>query len=358
MTATNLFDGISARVIETPNININVLERTADATASGAGEPSGVVVMLIHGNVSSSLFFQEFMLKLPAEWRVIAPDLRGFGDTETLPVDATRGLKDFADDIFALTQALGIERPHLMGWSMGGGIVMEYALAHPVASLTLQAPVSPYGFGGTAADGTRLTDDDAGTGAGAANPEFLARLGEGDTSEESQASPLSVYRATYVHAGFESPHEATWVASMLSTKLGDGNYPGTSKTSENWPGFAPGESGVLNSMAPGYFNTAAIVDLAEKPPVLWVHGDADAIVNDATIFDVNQLGALGIIPGWPGADVAPSQPMKAQTRAVLEQYRANGGQFEELLLENCGHSPHLEYPDTVAQALARTVGRA
>ena len=35
------------------------------------------------------------------------------------------------------------------GWSMGGGVVMQYALDHPALSLTLQAPVSPYGFGGT-----------------------------------------------------------------------------------------------------------------------------------------------------------------------------------------------------------------
>ncbi|MGO8610131.1 alpha/beta hydrolase, partial [Rhizobium johnstonii] len=76
-----------------------------------------------------------------------------------------------------------------------------------------------------------------------------------------------------------------------------------------WPGFAAGSIGVLNTMVPRYFDTSAIVDLADKPPILWVRGTADAIVSDASFFDLNHLGAEGIVPGWPGADVAPAQQM-------------------------------------------------
>ena len=46
--------------------------------------------------------------------------------------------------------------------------------------------------------------------------------------------------------------------------------------------------------------SASIVDLDEKPPILWVHGDADAVVSDASFSDINHLGALGIV-GWVGA---------------------------------------------------------
>ena len=36
--------------------------------------------------------------------------------------------------------------------------------------------------------------------------------------------------------------------------------------------------------------------------MLWIRGDSDAIVADATFFDINYLGQAGVIPGWPGED--------------------------------------------------------
>jgi len=74
-------------------------------------------------------------------------------------------------------------------------------------------------------------------------------------------------------------------------------------------------------------------------------------------FDVNFLGQLGAIPGWPGADVAPPQPMIGQTRAVLDAYAAKGGNYREVALENCGHSPHLEHPDAVRTAILEHLSR-
>lgn len=353
MTET-LFDGITARIVTTNRLSANVLERSSDRGDEGSG-----TIVFIHGNVSSSLFWQPTMLRMPADQRCLAIDLRGFGDSETLDVDATRGLKDFSDDVASVLAAMGVTSAHFVGWSMGGGIVQQLMLDYPdlVVTATLQAPVSPYGFGGTGgADGRQLSTDAAGTGAGGANPDFVARLADGDTSADEQTSPRSVYRSAYVAQGFESPHEDVWVASMLTTKVGDGNYPGTSVASENWPGFAPGGLGILNTMAPTVFNASGIVDLERKPPVLWIRGENDAIVSDASFFDLNYLGQIGVIPGWPGEDVAPAQPMIAQTRAVLEAYAAAGGEFREVVLENCGHSPHLEHPAAFDEAFLALIG--
>lgn len=346
MTPT-ILDGITASLVTTGRLTAQVLERPAEA-------PRATVVFL-HGNVSSALFYQPLMLALDADVRALAIDLRGFGGSETLAVDATRGLRDFSDDVASVLDDLGTGPVHLVGWSMGGGVAMQYLLDHTgmVASLTLQAPVSPYGFGGTAgADGT-LLNDGAGCGGGGANPDFIARLEAGDQSADSPASPRSVYRSTYVVPGFESEHEDLWVASMLTTATGEGNYPGTSTPSDAWPGFGPGDTGVLNTMAPTHFNVSGIADLASKPPILWVRGDADAIVSDASLFDLNHLGALGAIPGWPGNDVAPAQPMIAQTRAVLDRYAENGGSYREVVFENCGHSPHLEHQGALLTELAK-----
>lgn len=347
-----LFDGITSRTIETPRLDVNILEREGD----DPNTPPERTVVFIHGNCSSSLFWQEIMQDLPHDLRVIAIDLRGFGGTEHAPVDATRGARDFSDDVFATLEALGIPTAHLVGWSMGGGVIMQYSLDHPVLSLTLQSPVSPYGFGGTRRDGSRVTEDDAGCGGLGVSPDFVKRLAERDMSDEAQTSPRTVFRTTYVAPGYTSEHEDVWVESMLSTSTAEGNYPGDGVASDNWPGFAAGTLGQINALAPKYFNVSGIVDLPTKPPILWIHGTVDAIVSDASFFDVNNLGKLGVIPEWPGEDVAPPQPTVTQTRDVLDRYAAGGGQVTEIKLENVGHTPHLERPAEFRHALLSVIG--
>lgn len=347
-----LFDGITARRVETPRLSVNILEREGDDPET----PAERTVVFIHGNVSSSLFWQEIMQDLPGDLRVLAIDLRGFGGSEHAPIDATRGVRDFSDDVRATLEALGIPTAHFVGWSMGGGVIMQYALDHPALSLTLQAPVSPYGFGGTRRDGSRLTDDDAGCGGGGANPDFVERLSAGDRSDEAPTSPRNVFRSGYVSSAYRTDHEDVWVESMLTTSTATGNYPGDAVDSESWPGFAAGTVGVLNTMAPAYFDVSGIVDLAEKPPILWIHGTADAIVSDTSFYDINHLGQLGIIPGWPGADVAPAQEMVSQMRDVLGRYAEAGGSVTEIAFEGVGHSPHLERPAEFRHALLSVIG--
>jgi len=342
MTGT-LLDGISMHIVETPRLKAAVLERAAQGAHAKT-------VVFIHGNVSSSLFWQPTMLALPSDVRAIAIDLRGFGDSETLPVDATRGVRDFSDDVDSVLETLGIERSNLVGWSMGGGVVLQYLLDHTdrVQTLTLVSPVSPYGFGATdGPDGHALNAEFAGSGGGGGNPDFVQRLADGDTSDDP-TSPRAIYRTTYVKDPSDATHEDLWVESMLSTKTGVDNYPGDGVPAESWPGFGPGTRGVLNTMAPKYFDVSGIVDLATKPPILWVHGADDAIVSDTSLFDLNFLGQLGAIPGWPGAEVAPPQPMVSQTRSVFERY----GDYDEVIYENCGHSAHLEHPEEFRSALA------
>ncbi|MDJ0335292.1 alpha/beta hydrolase [Salinibacterium sp. G-O1] len=343
-----LLDGIVQHRVSTPRLAASVLERPAESATS--------TVVFIHGNVSSSLFWQPTMLGLDSSIRAIAIDLRGFGDSETLPVDATRGVRDFSDDVASVLDSLAVERADLVGWSMGGGVVMQFMLDHAnrVNTVTLVSPVSPFGFGGTRGDaGELLSPECPGTGGGGANPDFIATLKAGVADDESPASARTVFRTAYVADPVaHTEYEDLWVESMLTTATGDDNYPGDSVTVQAWPGFGPGRRGVLNTMTPDHFNVSAIVDLPTKPRVLWVRGVNDAIVSDASGFDLNFLGQLGVIPGWPGAEVAPPQPMIQQTRAVLEKYKANGGEYTELAWDNCGHSAHLERPAEFLEALS------
>lgn len=330
----------SPRSVETRSVPTSRLT----VNARFAGE-DGTPVFFVHGNCSSSIFFEPLMRNLPAGFRGIAPDLRGYGDTEPKAIDATRGMRDFSDDLAALMDALAIPRALFVAHSAGAGVVMQLSLDHPerVAGLVLEAPLSPYGFGGTRdVEGTPCWPDFAGSGGGTANPEFVERLARKDRSTESQVSPRNVMNACYVKPPFRHPEEERLLDSVLSTRVSDVHYPGTSTQSPNWPGVAPGTTGMNNAIAPKFYDTSAFANLAQKPDVLWIRGADDVIVSDTSLFDFGFLGQIGAVPGWPGADVYPPQPMVSQTLAMLERYAANGGRFREVVLADTGHSPHLE----------------
>ncbi len=329
------------------------------------GPLDGPPVLLIHGNCSSSLYWEPLARVLPETWRIVMPDLRGYGQSETLPVDATRGLRDFADDVSAVFTdgwfAPGA-RPVVVGHSMGGGVAMQLLIDHPslISALVLEAPVSPYGFGGTRdLDGTPTSPDFAGTGGGSVNPEFVRRMAAVDRSTDDPASPRNVMRGMYV-ADPESfgADEELMLDSMLSTAIGEDNYPGDGTSSPYWPMTGPGTRGVLNTMSPKWLSLTGIVDAPAKPPITWVRGDSDVIVSDSSFFDLAQLGKLGLVPGWPGEEDCPPQPMIGQTRRLFERYAAAGGSFREVVFERCGHSPHIERTSEFAALLNEVVTAA
>ncbi|GAA3277892.1 alpha/beta hydrolase [Dactylosporangium vinaceum] len=321
------------------------------------GPDSGPTVLLIHGNVSDSTYWEPLVRHLPPHWRVVRPDLRGFGKSEALGIDATRGLRDFADDLEPL---LGPDPITVVGHSMGGGVAMQLLLDHPerIGALVLEAPVSPYGFGGTRdLDGTPTTADHAGSGGASANPDFVRLLQAQDRGTAEQASPRNVLRAFYAAPGFDfGADEDLLVDSMLSTSIGEDQYPGDGTSSQQWPGLGPGTKGVLNTMSPRWLDLSGIADVPVKPPITWVRGDQDVIVSDASLFDLAQLGKLGLVPGWPGEEACPPQPMIGQTRAVLSRYADRGGSYREVVWTGVGHSPHVERPLDFAAVLREVVG--
>jgi pimeloyl-ACP methyl ester carboxylesterase len=349
-----LLPGITAERVPTSRLTMAVL-----SVAGRTGPP----VLFVHGNVSSSLFWQPTMLALPEGYRPLAVDLRGFGDTDPEPVDATRGLGDYADDLAAVIEALALTSVHLVGWSMGGGAVLQYLAERPAthraASVTLVAPVSPFGFGGTYGTDGKLCDPaGAGSGGGSVNPDFVARLAAGDRGAESPTSPRQVLLAHYVKPPFVPAELDIFVESMLSTRVGDDHYPGTSRQAAAWPGFAPGDRGVLNTMAPVHFRIDSLAEVAPKPPVLWLRGADDVIVSDTSLYDFGYLGSLGAVPGWPGPDAWPPQPMLAQTRALLDGYAATGGRYREAVIEDSGHGPHIDQPERFLSALSEHLAQA
>lgn len=314
------------------------------------GDPSNELLLLIHGNTSSNLFYLATMEDLSKDFHVIAPDLRGYGFSEKLPIDATRGLKVWSEDIRSFLKALNInKKTHLLGWSMGGGIVMQYAIDYPtdVSSITLVNPLSPFGYSGTKSEkGTSNNNDYSGTGAGTVNTSFVQALKDKIRDSSNPTSAPAVLKS-YFAPGFKlaSEWEELFVDSMLHMEIGDDFYPGNFIKCPLWPFTAPGDKGIANTMSPKYVNLSGITDINPKPPILWFRGAKDSIVSDTSLLDIGYLGKLGYVPGWPGDEFFPSHPMVTQTRYILQKYKENGGIYEEYIFEDAGHAPNIEKPE-------------
>jgi pimeloyl-ACP methyl ester carboxylesterase len=94
----------------------------------GSGEP----LVLIHGHpFNRSMWRPQIERFRAAGWRVIAPDLRGYGATGVTGASRMVTLDVFALDIAALLDNLGVDRFVLGGLSMGGQIVMEFYRLFP-----------------------------------------------------------------------------------------------------------------------------------------------------------------------------------------------------------------------------------
>lgn len=334
-------EGITPKTISTSRLTTRVLFSGAD---------DGIPVLFLHGNVSSATWWEETMAALPAGYRGIAPDQRGFGNADPAKkIDATRGAGDLADDAAALLGHLGIAKAHIVGNSLGGVVVWQMMADYPqrFLSVTLVDTGSPFGFGGTKdVDGTPCWPDFAGSGGGLSNPELIRRMKEGDRSLESQFSPRAAIRMLLVKPPFIPQREEELLSSLLATHIGEQDVPGDSQPSANWPFVAPGKWGATNALSPKYaVDVKRIIAGEPKVKVLWARGSHDLVVSDSAASDPGFLGKLGFIPGWPGDSVYPAQPMLGQTRAVLEKYAAAGGSHREVIIENSGHLPFIEQPE-------------
>ncbi|MDY0011237.1 MAG: alpha/beta hydrolase [Candidatus Izemoplasmatales bacterium] len=86
-------------------------------------------LILVHGNFSSGIYYKPLIDRLPENIHVFAPDLRGFGDSSY--EKRVSSLKELADDLVMFMDNLKIEKADIAGWSLGGGVVMEFAAHYP-----------------------------------------------------------------------------------------------------------------------------------------------------------------------------------------------------------------------------------
>lgn len=123
-------------------------------TVSGEGEP----VTLLHGFTLSGRSWRELISKLPERWKWILPDLRGHGDTRTNP-GAPCTMDACASDLTMLWDHLGIERSHLVGYSMGGRLALHVAVRLPERVRSLLTISAHAGLDDQARAGRRQGDE-------------------------------------------------------------------------------------------------------------------------------------------------------------------------------------------------------
>ena len=92
-------------------------------------EGQGEVVLMIHGNMSSSVHYQPLIERIKDQYRCIAVDLRGFGDSTYNNRFDT--LAELAEDVNLLLEKLEISSVYLVGWSNGGGVGLKLCALHP-----------------------------------------------------------------------------------------------------------------------------------------------------------------------------------------------------------------------------------
>ena len=138
-TATRINGEIRRRSVTIDGVSLSILE-------AGTGDP----IIFVHGVVTTSNIFPKYLNAYSPDFRGIAVDLRGYGDSQK--PDSGFTIKQFSKDLIALADKLEIEKPIWVGVSMGGMILQQLALDYPerVRALVLVSTT----------DGTMVLDKD------------------------------------------------------------------------------------------------------------------------------------------------------------------------------------------------------
>src|SRR5438874_1896126 len=94
------------------------------------GPSDGQPLLLIHGGILTSDSWRPYLAAFAEHCRVIAPDSRGHGRTNN-PSGSSLSFELLADDMAALSHALGLRKPLIVGYSDGGQVALEIGMRYP-----------------------------------------------------------------------------------------------------------------------------------------------------------------------------------------------------------------------------------
>jgi 3-oxoadipate enol-lactonase len=103
-------------------------------------------ILLLHGNAESSAAWYGWVPALARRYRIVRPDMRGFGASTPMPRDFPWTLDILIDDFARLMDMLGVGRFHLVGAKIGGTIARAFAARRPERVITLTVVGTPPPF--------------------------------------------------------------------------------------------------------------------------------------------------------------------------------------------------------------------
>ena len=130
-------NGTPDRLIETEYGKVSVLDTGGD----------GQVIVLLHGNSSSKEAFYRQYRFLQKQFRVVSFDYPGHGVSPNGDTHTAYSVEVFAKILASLVKQLGLGKPVVFGWSLGGYVALEYAAqGHPITALAIcgTSPISKY----------------------------------------------------------------------------------------------------------------------------------------------------------------------------------------------------------------------
>ena len=265
-------------------------------------EGTGPAVVMVHGNMSSSVHYEPLISRIKDSYRCIALDLRGFGDSTYNERFDT--LEELADDVNLFTEALGLDSYYLVGWSNGGGVSLKLCAKYPDKVKKF------FDIEGAGLKGYPVfkKENFQSTGEPYANKDEMA-------TDPMQVGPvLAIFEK-----GDAATMTAIWDATIYTV-----NKP-TREQNELWMS----ETLKQRNLVDLDWALATLNMSDEFTP----YGKGDGTIKDIKCPVALTLAENDIVvPGY----------------MVMDNYNALGDLATLLPYENCGHSPMVDCPDKLA----------
>ena len=263
----------------------------------------GPVVLMVHGNMSSSVHYEPLISRIKDKYRCIALDLRGFGDSSYNNRFDT--LEELADDVNLFTEALGIDSYYLVGWSNGGGVSLKLCAKYPDKVKKF------FDIEGAGLKGYPLYKKE----------NFKSTSEPYASKEEMATDPMQVGPVLAIfEKGDSAMMSSIWDATIYTV-----NKP-TREQSELWMA----ETMKQRNLVDLDWALATLNMSDEYTP----YGKGDGTIKDIKCPVALTMGEKDI--------VVPDY-------MVLDNYNALGSLATLLPYENCGHSPMVDCPDRLAK---------
>ena len=281
MISPSPVDGVTFRFIEANDLRMRIAE---------AGD-SGPLLLLAHGWPESWYSWRHQLTFLAeAGYRVVAPDMRGYGETDKPPSVEDYDIVQLADDMVGLLDALGEESAIMVGHDWGSIVAWNSVLLHPDRFTALIAMSVPYGGRALRSpmEGWNETFGD--------NFFYILYHNEpgGEAEREYDNDPRGLISSLYLSPG--SPREAPTITDPKRSAGGWIGRLGAPKSLPDWltqedldyvvdqfemAGFRGGVNYYRNFHR-NWEITEHLQDVKVKVPTLFVAGERDSVIAGAT----------------------------------------------------------------------------